>query len=591
MSCSSESSDSVFTRETSCSTDPSMDSFSSELPLRQAASPVESQGSFMFINSQADNPQNLALQKEKQSFVLNKYFRRKRQAAIDRLKPSKPLSSARPRLPHTHADAYPASAERNQTEEEVEDTEHILHRTNHVSPGHRARRPRTDPLTAYLAQGNTDPFSASSADITNQLHAYFHHYKAYTIPAFYPLDAQRACLWLMQKATPHPTLLNALLFLAAYHRSLLESGSGLSPQLARISMQDSIRLRIDTLQRLKDIMQDPSTAVVESTAYSIGALVIIEAVSASFDALDAHKSGLKRLIHLLGGLETFDHRLLSKLYLGDAKSAALNNTQPSFPIIPKWRNAILQHPKTFQITGQEDINIPEALSSLGISIFNSTWYEELDKSMKVLLRVLFRLIIYYETAVRNPSSVTPTDNDLYILFEHQLVSIKFDQTNTIANNPDISETELQNENQEPLPLDLNESLRITLLVYTNLRLWHLQAFPFMQYIAESLKQNLSIHLLQIQTTASPDLLFWMLFIGGLASQGYNSHSWFVSKLIVTTESLQITTWEEARWILDGFFYTDQEDEKKAEEALWNEILAKQACESHLFSSLHIQILK
>jgi hypothetical protein len=43
-------------------------------------------------------------------------------------------------------------------------------------------------------------------------------------------------------------------------------------------------------------------------------LTLPQAVDANLEALDAHMRGLKRLIHLLGGLDALDHMTLSKVY-------------------------------------------------------------------------------------------------------------------------------------------------------------------------------------------------------------------------------------------------------------------------------------
>ncbi|KAJ4222578.1 hypothetical protein NW757_014413 [Fusarium falciforme] len=82
-------------------------------------------------------------------------------------------------------------------------------------------------------------------------------------------------------------------------------------------MRDSLHLRGNTLKTLNDLLQDPTKAVAESTTLIVASLVAIEAVDANFGALEAHTKGLKRLIHLMGGIDALDHMTLSKIYQYD----------------------------------------------------------------------------------------------------------------------------------------------------------------------------------------------------------------------------------------------------------------------------------
>ncbi|GLI74739.1 hypothetical protein PoHVEF18_002986 [Penicillium ochrochloron] len=364
-------------------------------------------------------------------------------------------------------------------------------------------------------------------------------------------------MWWWQKAITQPALLQALLFLTAGHQATLESSSGVSSLVIKKSMRDSLHLRGDTLKTLNNIMQDPLRAVAESTTLVVASLVAIEAVDANIEAHDAHMKGLKRLVQLMGGLDTLDHMTLSKIYQSDVKSAALYNTRPVFPISARWRSEIIQDFRL--LLTQDELDTPEDLASLGVTIFSSSWYTMLSHTMKTFLQVMRRLILYYEHAQRNPASVMPTDNDLFLVAEHQVLSACYTTSD---------------------PTDINEPLRLTLVVYLNLRVWHFQSFPFMQYVVESLRQSLEVPFLHLQTE-TPELLFWILVLGSLASQGYKCHRWYINRLIEMTERLGLSEWEEARAILGGYFYTNQTSEKMAEENLWNEVLLRETCKLSL----------
>jgi hypothetical protein len=187
--------------------------------------------------------------------------------------------------------------------------------------------------------------------------------------------------------------------------------------------------------------------------------------------------------------------------------------------------------------------IPTTLTSLGIRFARASWYAELDSSMKYTIDVCRRLLVHFEMATTPPNVVMPTDNDLYITLKHHLLSLHYAPRND----------------------DLNEPLRCSLFIYTYLRVSHFGSFPAMRYIVDGLRQSLVPRLAYFKVTA-PDLLFWILFIGGMASQGHVSHPWFMVNLRDLAEE-----WDKARLVLGEFFYTDQHGHKEAED-LWNKML-------------------
>jgi hypothetical protein len=147
-----------------------------ELPIGNSARaprrPAQGQGGggFLFVDSQADTAENHALKKEKQAFALNKYFRRRREAAIERVKPSKPLpSSSRRRVEQQSQSGNQTTGDEEGTEEgdfqqhDFNDSDAIIQYTQAQS------------LTTYLSQGHTDPFASVALEMTNPRYSYFYH--------------------------------------------------------------------------------------------------------------------------------------------------------------------------------------------------------------------------------------------------------------------------------------------------------------------------------------------------------------------------------------------------------------------------------
>ncbi|KAF3392824.1 hypothetical protein F1880_008549 [Penicillium rolfsii] len=501
--------------------------------------------SFLFIDFQADKSENKKLRNEKQGFLLQNYHRRKTQASILRLKATQTAATEGSLLIKSPTSEQSASENEVTTGEQGRWLDKIQHLRR--TSGQAAFGSDIWSLNAYLGQGYVDPFEVSAMKMTSSMNMYFHHFRIHTTPACYPVDATRMSMWWWQKAIQQPVVLQTLLFSTAGHQAKLETSSGVSPLVVKKSLQDSLRLRGDTLKTLNDIMKDPIRAAAESTLLVVASLAAIEAVDGNIEISDAHMRGLKRLVQLVGGLDTIEHMTLSKVYQSDIKSAILSNTRPFSPISARWKSEIVQGFR-LHLT-PEELDMPKDLASLGVAIFSSSWYTKLDRSMKVLFQVMRRLIIYYEHAQRNPASVMPTDNDLFIVAEHQILCSRYKTT-------DLT--------------DINEPLRFTLLIYLNLRITS-HSWNMSLRISDG---ALTFHTPHLQSE-TPELLFWILVLGSLASQGFKCHRWYLNRLIEMAEQLGLSEWDEARAIMGRFFYTDQASEKRAEDNLWNEVLLRE----------------
>ncbi|KAJ0425200.1 hypothetical protein BJY00DRAFT_274956 [Aspergillus carlsbadensis] len=515
----------------------------SDLPLRPG--PSKGEGSFMFINFQGDMSQTVGVGRQKKAFLSKQTHQKRKQESIKRLKYSRPLWKNTPQ----------------------EST-----RIQRSSPSESDESSQGDigPLTRYVGQGYVDPFDTASIQMTDAMNMYFHHYRDRVASTAFPIDGARMSVVWSHNALGSPGLLQIFLFLAAAHKGALESSSGLPAQVVQTSFRDAIHFRVNTIRTLNDLLQDPATAAAESTIMLVGSIMAFEALNAEFKALETHMQGLETLISLRGGLEALDHITLEKIYYADIAYAALRNSRPSFPMLPRFRSGVMQEARMFQVhrdsdsgggapagrgdsspygSGSEaDIYIPTSLTSLGARFARAPWFTKLDPSMQYTIDVCRRLLVHIEIATLRPNVVTPTDNDLYLLLQHHLVSLDYPEKNT----------------------DLNEPLRQTMFIYLYVRIMHFQSFPIMPYMVDALRQSLSLRLSHFQDTA-PDLLFWILFMGALASQGYSSQAWFVAHLRRMASSLGLEEWDEARVVLGEFFFRPKPEETVVAD-LWKEML-------------------
>jgi hypothetical protein len=221
-------------------------------------------------------------------------------------------------------------------------------------------------------------------------------------------------------------------------------------------------------------------------------------------------------------------------------------------MLPSFRAEVMNEAEMFSPSnGSYHYGFPTPLSvsCFGTRFTNSLWCGKLDAEMRTTLHACRRLFMHFEMGIRFPSLVKRTDKDLYIILLHHLLSFRYSTSDN----------------------DMNEPLRRTLFLYTYMRIWNFGSFPVTRYITNGLKESLIARLAYFQTTA-PDLLLWILAIGSLASQGYESHQWFVGTLRDLTIHLNLTEWDAVRSILVESFYSDRPGHGTGED-LWNEVMA------------------
>ncbi|CEL10456.1 hypothetical protein ASPCAL13575 [Aspergillus calidoustus] len=502
----------------------------------------DSQPAEFFFVDPKDNGKTSSQFKQKQAFLMKRYHRERKQAAIQRLKTAKSDPSEKRVVLLNRPTLQPARQNKNKDLEERPsgDDEESVPSSSWVS-------------TTYLSQGFKDPFDSYAVSMTDSMHRYLNHFRIHGVGAAYPLNVTMMGQYLWRNIVTIPALVNIFCFFSARHVAMIESKAHGETQSVQTSIKSSFQFRGNVLKYLNDLMRDPDNAVAETTIYAIASFVTIESSMGNVEAVMAHQTGLRRIVRLLGGVDALPHMTLSKLYQCDVKSAVLRNTQPIFPMSARFRSEICHESDIFQTN--RPLPTPPALKDLGSRFTSSFWFASLDRRMRASIKIVRRLIIYFENASLHPELGVLTDNDIFVVTEHQLLSLTFSTADERR---------------------LNEPLRLCLLLYLNLRVWHLQGLPILDSVVVSLQEHLASELLYLHSVA-PELTLWMLFMGGMASGGRGGtlHPWFLAQLLETGEFLGVRDWSEAMGIFAGFFYTDQPGVPSAED-LWIEALtAKQ----------------
>ncbi|KAL3457191.1 hypothetical protein BJX64DRAFT_269297 [Aspergillus heterothallicus] len=501
--------------------------------------PQPGQHGFMFVNMQADVSPLTSMRSEIKSFVAKKADQRKKKEAIDRLKSFQPFSARTPQREEKKKE----NIHRKKTQ-----NSHPIY-DNIILPAR---------ASTVISQNHADPFHACPVPMSNAMHVYFRHYRLYVIPKSYPFRADRMNTWWTERSLISPALLYTKLCVGAGHKAALESRNGVSSVTNQRSLRDCIKFRNSAIRSLNKLLQDPVTAVAESTVLTVGSIMTIENINAEFTALRTHMKGLATLIELAGGLDAFEYMTLSSVYHAVAGYAALHNKPPIIPMSAKFRSEVLHEPAIFHPRPDEDYTIgfviPPGIATLGSRFAaSSPWYTEVSPPLKRFLAIFTRLIQHFELGKAYPEIVGPTDNDLFPIFQHDFLSA------VPANNP----------TSHKINDYINPPLRYSIIVYLWACVSHLQSLPIVRHMVETFKHILAPRVPYL-LEAAPDLLFWMLVLGVIASKSNEAtHSWFILHSAHVARRLGLNNENQVRRLLGEFFYTDQ-PEDLGEEGLWIE---------------------
>ncbi|KAL3467875.1 hypothetical protein BJX64DRAFT_124443 [Aspergillus heterothallicus] len=476
---------------------------------------------FLFVNFQDAKSQRLALARKKHAFLQTKRHQRRREEGLQRLKTSiqRPVSDELTPEPPTDA-----------------------RRSSHNEPAHNNASLVACSMGTAVGSGRMDPFSSFGLPSTDNIDPYFYHYNNSLARAIYPFAADGMSNWWWQRCMGQPALLYVILATSAFHRSCLEQTSGgYCPNYLQ-SSADSLQLRTKSIRGLQVILNNLTDASLEAAILIVANLICVEAGAAQIHAVDAHIDGLRRLIYLRGGLDTLDDLTISTIYCCTYMKALLTRSLPAFPMSVTWRNRVLDRSRVAQSSCKT-----RELSSCGTRFFTSPWSQYLQAGMNSSLRLFQRLTLC--TSTQRPSGLTPLDDSLINLATHELLCLSF--VGSAA--------------------DFHEPLRVALLLYALTRILSLQWIKATAFVVEDLRRSLLSSLPVLQTTAT-DLLFWILFTGGMASGGLECRRWFVARLRETADRLEITDWNTALALLDGFLFLRRPGDSCAE-ALWDEIRA------------------
>lgn len=243
---------------------------------------------------------------------------------------------------------------------------------------------------------------------------------------------------------------------------------------------------------------------------------------------------------------------------------AIASPQPVFNFSRAWEAKVLSQSAILVADNDSTKH-----SSLGARLFDSPWSRKIHPDLKSTLQALQKLINYYEDHLSGD-------------FARHYNPIVNDYLNVLI-------LRLYSPVGECSHMAFQESLRLSTIVYCLSRICSHQGSPSLAIMVDRLRQSLDHSYLDLHVMA-PDLLFWILFMGGLASDKplVSSQAWFVEPLAVLADELSLAHWHSAVQVLQGYFFFPRANDWEAK-SLWESVLEtrriKTVCASTTSNSL------
>ncbi|KAJ5098852.1 hypothetical protein N7532_005853 [Penicillium argentinense] len=483
-------------------------------------------GDFLWVDYQDDKSQGRELSRSKQAFVRTRHHRMRREKQLQQLKA--PSGHCPPASDPAAAPSSKPSRRRQPKKEPQGDEGELI----------RVQEPPV--FVTSLEAGVLDGAPALSIAINQNPNLYFQHYRIHSSRSCFPLCSSGVVVWFWQKALEDPALMQIKLSISASHRAAILEACGAPAEAVMKPAQDALRLRVGTIKSVQEILQNKTRVYSESTVFLIAHLIVSEGVEGNVEAVEAHMNGMEKIIVATGGMDQLEFGTLAMVYSCVFLRSMIKNAPPALPMCKKYQERVFKESVFFKAN-----NRFTKLAKIGTRFFTSSWSRDLPPSFRSIISLFQQLVAYYESldiSVAEPMSV---ENDCLLYLSYRLLWLPEQCTLT----------------------PFQETLRLSIVVYASVRIWTFYGMPCLEALVERLQESLYKSLPVLRSTAS-DLLFWILFIGSLASKRMKCHSWFLAQLMDSADQLLLEGWESAIAVLEKFFFVCRPKDEPARE-LWH----------------------
>ncbi|KAJ5959883.1 uncharacterized protein N7479_007033 [Penicillium vulpinum] len=397
---------------------------------------------------------------------------------------------------------------------------------------------------SYMGQGANDPFHTGHTQLTDRMMRHLRVFlwdltqEAHPLQTRYKPKLQAHWASLIQR---DPAILHATICMATSNDAMRAGQLPIrDPNQKRSQLViDTFHHRGETIRLVNEGLSDPVKASSDVLIAAVSTLLTIEIASGNPDYLKIHLAGLRQMIALRKSFDDVPSDVRFQISWTDIRVACMAHAKPIFPfvryvrpqrlsLIPPSDDVALLSTRLFPL-----LKIPgifgEAMPQIVYDLLELSWYAEWIKGNSGYKEFNEETEDYFNTEV------------LHV--EYQLHMDRYTATGQVKGDNSIE-----------------GCTRLALLLFHNSAIWN-----FYPMIGQLLPKPIQALRTALQATIPSglfalcrDLLLWQLFMGAACSITLPSErAFFVSELANAARLQGISSWQEARAILLGFFYVDR----------------------------------
>ncbi|OQD87255.1 hypothetical protein PENANT_c006G05815 [Penicillium antarcticum] len=318
---------------------------------------------------------------------------------------------------------------------------------------------------------------------------------------------------------------------------------------------DTFHHRGETIRLVNEGLSDPVKASSDVLIAAVSTLLTIEIASGNPDYLKIHLAGLRQMIALRKNFDDVPSDVRFQISWTDIRVACMAHAKPIFPFVRYTR------PAHFSLIPPNDdvallatrlfplLKIPgifgEAMPQITYDLLELSWYAEWIKGKTGYKEFNEETEDYFNTEV------------LYV--EYMLHTDRYTPTGQVKGDNSIE-----------------GCTRLACLLFHNSAIWSF--YPMVAQLLPkpilALRAALAATIPMGLFALCRDLLIWQLFMGAVCSATLPAERvFFVSELAAAVRLQGISTWQEARALLLGFFYVDRVHLSMLRQ-VWDEVLVQ-----------------
>ncbi|KAJ5765452.1 hypothetical protein N7520_005011 [Penicillium odoratum] len=405
---------------------------------------------------------------------------------------------------------------------------------------------RVPQIWSPLGSGAHDPFNTGHTQLTDRMMRHLQNFlwdltqEAHPLQRRYKPKLQAHWASLIQR---DPAILHATICMSTSNAAMQRGELPLRDPDANVQrpplVVDTIHHRGETIRLVNEGLSDPVKASSDELIAAVSTLLTIEIASGNAEYMKIHLAGLRQMIGLRNNFADVLPDIRFQISWTDIRVACMTMEKPIFQFVRATR------PEGFTLlppTEDAALLATRLVPLIGVTgIFSETF-----------AKIIYDLheLCWYAEWVKGNNGYKEFSDETEDYFNFEVLSVEY----SLHQDRFLPTGEPKGDNS------IEGCCRLACLCFHNSAIWN-----FYPMIAPLLpKPILCLRAALEKTIASGlfvlcrDLLIWLLFIGASCSQVMPAErNYFITELATATRLHGVTSWQECRNILLGFFYTDR----------------------------------